>query len=334
MSLPLPFPASTITLDYGDTDRPYSAWSPHQGTDFSSRSQGVVAGATIRASATGVVHRAGWETGEQSPTMDRPNKNAGNSIDVDYPSAGVRVRYMHRPTSSPSPAAGDRVTEGASLGVVGDTGYVTAAHLHMETWDLATGRRVNPANYFDFTRVVDSSATAGRSASPFDPEEDDMTVQQYEDLMWEIACTRPIKLYALVNDKGEGGWIWMGPSGRWWVVPSGEYAALVAAEKLSQPRPVRAIQQNELDFISNQLLGGLVPDPKNDYNAETQLEHILTLDDATVKKLAASIAEVPVTVSGTQLQQIADAAAKGAEEGGAEGAKAAISGLSFVVTAA
>lgn len=174
--LPLPFPASTITLDYGDTDRPYSAWSPHQGTDFSSRSQGVVAGATIRASATGVVHRAGWETGEQTPTMDRPNKNAGNSIDVDYPSAGVRVRYMHRPTSSPSPAAGDRVTEGASLGVVGDTGYVTAAHLHMETWDLATGRRVNPANYFDFTRTVTTGQTADDGATPFPlPEEADMS---------------------------------------------------------------------------------------------------------------------------------------------------------------
>ena len=51
-------------------------------------------------------------------------------------------------------------------------------------------------------------------------------------------------------------------------------------------------------------------------------------------KLAASIAEVPVTVSGAQLQQIAYAAAKGAEEGSAAGAKAAISGLSFVVTAA
>lgn len=50
--------------------------------------------------------------------------------------------------------------------------------------------------------------------------------------------------------------------------------------------------------------------------------------------LITAIAEVPVTVSWAQLQQIADAAAKGAEEGGAAGAKAAISGLPFGVTAA
>ena len=333
MSLPIPFPASTISLAYGAVDGEfYTFSSPHQGTDFSSRSQGVTAGTAIRASGPGRVVRSGVGPSGVSTSIDRPNNLAGNAIDVDY--GDFIARYMHRQWDSPSPAVGSVTAEGTLLGVIGDTGLVSGAHLHMETWSKATGRRVNPANYFDFTRVVDSSATAGRSASPFDPEEDDMTVQQYEDLMWEIACTRPIKLYALVNDKGEGGWIWMGPSGRWWIVPSGEYAALVAAEKLSQPRPVRAIQQNELDFISNQLLGGLVPDPKNDYKAETQLEHILTLDDATVKKLAASIAEVPVTVSGAQLQQIADAAAKGAEEGGAAGAKAAISGLSFVVTAA
>lgn len=334
MSLPIPFPASTISLAYGAVDGEFYRFSsPHQGTDFSSRSQGVTAGTPFRASGPGRVVRSGVGPSGVSPSIDRPNNLAGNSIDVDY--GDFIARYMHRPYDSPSPSVGAATVEGTMLGVVGATGLGDGgAHLHMETWDKRTGRRVNPANYFDFTRVVDSSATARGSASPFDPEEDDMTVQQYEDLMWEIACTRPIKLYALVNDKGEGGWIWMGPSGRWWVVPSGEYAALVAAEKLSQPRPVRAIQQNELDFISKQLLGGLVPDSKTDYNAETQLEHILTLDDATVKKLAASIAEVPVTVSGAQLQQIADAAAKGAEEGGAAGAKAAISGLSFVVTAA
>ncbi len=181
--LPLPFPASTITLDYGDTDTPYSAWSPHQGIDFSSRSKGVVAGAVIHASGDGVVHRSGWETGEQTPTMDRPNKNAGNSIDVDYLAAGVRVRYMHRPADTPSPAAGDTVTEGTGLGVIGDTGYVTAAHLHMETWQLATGRRVSPWLYF--TR----DQTAGTDARPFEPKEwDEMaTEKQIEDAAYRGA---------------------------------------------------------------------------------------------------------------------------------------------------
>lgn len=331
--LPIPFPASTISFAYGAVDGEYYTFSsPHQGTDFSSRSQGVTAGKVFRASGVGRVVRSGVGPEGVSPSIDRPNSLAGNSIDVDY--GDFVARYMHRPWDSPSPSVGAATVEGTLLGTIGDTGLGSGAHLHMETWSKATGRRVNPANYFDFTRVVNGSAAAGGDATAFNPEEDDMTAQQYEDLMWEIACNRPIKLYALVDDQGAGGWVWVGPSGRWWIVPSGEYAALVAAEKLSQPRPIRAIQQNELDFISRQLLGGLVPDSKTDYKAETQLEHILTLDDAMVKKLVASIAEVPVTVSGAQLQQIADAAAKGAEEGGAAGAKAAISGLSFVVTAA
>ena len=33
--LPLPFPAKTISLDYGATKPPYSAASPHNGIDFS-----------------------------------------------------------------------------------------------------------------------------------------------------------------------------------------------------------------------------------------------------------------------------------------------------------
>lgn len=169
--LPLPFPAATISLDYGAVDGEYYTFSsPHQGTDFSSRSQGVVAGSVIRASGPGVVTRSGVGPEGVSPSIARPNEKAGNSIDVDY--GDVLVRYMHRPTDSPSPAPGDRVTEGTSLGVIGATGLVSAAHLHMETWSKTTGRRVDPANYFDFTRTVTTSTPQGDTARPF--EEDDM----------------------------------------------------------------------------------------------------------------------------------------------------------------
>lgn len=168
--LPLPFPASTISLNYGDTKKPYSSSSPHNGIDFSSHSQGVVAGATIRASGPGVVVRSGWEKGTASPTMGRPNKNAGNSIDVLYPDEHVIVRYMHRPADSPSPAVGTPVSEGTTLGVVGATGYVTAPHLHMETWDTRTGRRVSPWTYF--ARAQTAASTAKPFTPPPEPEED------------------------------------------------------------------------------------------------------------------------------------------------------------------
>lgn len=183
--LPLPFTAGAIALDYGDTDYPYSVSSPHNGLDFSSSSRGIVAGCVIRASGDGVVHRSGWELGSQSPTIDRPNVNAGNSIDVDYPAYGVRVRYMHRPRGCASPEAGDPVAFGSPLGVIGATGYVFGAHLHMETWDLATGRRVSPWLFFTRDHYVGDGSAADDGGTPFNPptpgtptqsEEDDMNV--------------------------------------------------------------------------------------------------------------------------------------------------------------
>lgn len=169
--LPLPFPAASISLPYGAVDgKFYTASSPHQGTDFSSRSRGVVAGSVIRASGSGVVIRQGVGPAGVTPTMARPNSLSGNSIDVDY---GTTItRYMHRPFDSPTVPTGTRVVEGTAIGVIGATGLVDAAHLHMETWDKRTGRRVNPAVFFDFARTVTTSAAAGGNAAPF--EEDDM----------------------------------------------------------------------------------------------------------------------------------------------------------------
>lgn len=174
MSLPIPFPASTISLEYGAIDgKYYTVGSPHQGTDFSSRSQGVVAGAAFRASGSGVVKRTGYGPAGVTPSIDRPNSLSGNSIDVDY--GNVIVRYMHRPLNSPSPAQGDKVVEGSVLGVIGNTGLSSAPHLHMETWDKKTKRRVNPANFFDFTRTASANATSATESEPLNqPLEDDM----------------------------------------------------------------------------------------------------------------------------------------------------------------
>ena len=177
MTLPIPFPASTISLPYGAVDgKYYTAGSPHRGTDFSSRSQGVVAGTVFRASGDGVVTRSGVGPVGVTPSMTRPNSLAGNSIDVDY--GDVIVRYMHRPTGSPSPAEGDLVVLGSPLGVVGSTGQVSAAHLHMETWDKATGLRVDPARFFDFTWHVGDGQTASANAAPFDADPGVQTIEE------------------------------------------------------------------------------------------------------------------------------------------------------------
>lgn len=175
--LPIPFPASTISLAYGAIDGEYYTFaSPHQGTDFSSRSQGVTEGTVIRASGPGRVVRQGVGPVGVSPSIDRPNSLAGNSIDVDY--GDFIARYMHRTYTSPSPATGAETVEGTELGEIGSTGLSGGPHLHLETWDKRTGRRVDPENYFDFSRTVGEGSPAGGNARPFTPaaseEDDDM----------------------------------------------------------------------------------------------------------------------------------------------------------------
>ena len=171
--LPLPFTRDAISLDYGVIDYEfYYPGSPHQGVDFSSRSRGISAGTTIPASGEGRVTRSGVGPRGVSPDINRPNNLSGNSIDVDY--GPVVVRYMHRPYDSHSPAPGDRVYLGSSLGVIGSSGQVSAPHLHMETWDKSSGRRVDPRGFFDYSRYVGDGSPSYSSSTNTQVETDDM----------------------------------------------------------------------------------------------------------------------------------------------------------------
>ena len=319
--LPLPFPASTISLVYGAVDGKYYTFSsPHQGTDFSSRSQGVTAGTVFRASGPGVVVRSGVGRGGVSPSMSRPNSLAGNSIDVDY--GDVIVRYMHRPYDSPSPAKGDRVAEGSALGVIGSTGLSGGAHLHMETWDKRTGRRVDPANYFDFARVVAAGAASGGAARPFTPEseEDDMyDTDAQKALFAKIeAETRPFKTYQLGS-----GLILVGDGGATYAIPSQAYQDLLIAQGLTSATVQRVLDPNELAFIQG-LRGKLSPDPR-----DVQVQAILELTEEDAKRIAANLPAPVLTLTQTQLDAISAAVA--GKTGDA--VKTALEGLSFVVKA-
>ncbi|MEZ5165465.1 MAG: M23 family metallopeptidase [Acidimicrobiales bacterium] len=66
------------------------------------------------------------------------NNRAGTYIEIDY--GDVTVRYIHLVEGSiPSGLAeiGSRVRTGDLIGLLGDTGRVTAPHLHLEYWDSA-----------------------------------------------------------------------------------------------------------------------------------------------------------------------------------------------------
>lgn len=176
-----------------------------------------------------------------------------------------------------------------------------------------------------------TTAGGGTAPAPNPSGEDDMTAEQYNAMMWELACNRPIKMYHLVEADGSGGWVWVGPTGKAWIVPNPQYAVLADAQKISQVRPVRSMDRNEFHFLTSQLLPNTNPIA---IAAEAELDRIVALDADTVAKIVEGIGEntLPVALNDAQLAAVTAAALNGAKAGGEDGAKAAIAGLSFVVS--
>jgi len=105
---------------------------PHEGID-------VVApmGSPIEAPAAGVVTDAGWESGY------------GNTVTIDH-GYGVVTKFAH--ASKLLVRAGQRVSRGQRIALVGNTGLATGPHLHYEVH--VNGRPVDPLKYVLPDRVV------------------------------------------------------------------------------------------------------------------------------------------------------------------------------------
>lgn len=97
----------------------------HKGIDIARPSD-----RTIKAADNGVVVSAGWGGGY------------GNKIVIDHQN-GFRTLYGHM--SSLKVKAGQTVSKGASIGVMGATGDATGVHLHFEVYK--NGSLVNPLSY-------------------------------------------------------------------------------------------------------------------------------------------------------------------------------------------
>lgn len=97
----------------------------HSGVDLA-----AAAGTPVRATADGVVARAGWAGGY------------GLLVAISHSSA-MTTRYGHMSRLAVSP--GDRVRKNDVIGYVGSTGRSTGPHLHYEV--LVNGRAVNPMSY-------------------------------------------------------------------------------------------------------------------------------------------------------------------------------------------
>ena len=99
---------------------------PHQGVDITAPH-----GTPIQAAAKGRVRFAGRDG------------DFGLSIEIDH-GHGVVTRYAH--TSKMVVKAGQVVTRGEVIGMVGSTGLAVGPHLHYEV--LVNGKPTNPRNWF------------------------------------------------------------------------------------------------------------------------------------------------------------------------------------------
>lgn len=164
---------------------------------------------------------------------------------------------------------------------------------------------------------------AGYTYRAFEEDDDMYDTNAEQALFAKIeAETRPYKTYQLGT-----GLILIGDGGATYTIPNGDYQALLIAQGLTSAHVQRIIDGNELAFIQK-VRGALSPDPR-----DAQVQAVLDLTEDDAARIAAAIPAPVLTLTASQVEALAKASADGAREGGFEGAKAAIAGLSFVVTA-
>jgi len=122
----VPVPGAPVTSPYGYRIHPiYGTSRLHTGIDY-----GADEGTPIRAAADGVVVSAGWYGGY------------GNATIIDH-GGGIATLYGHQ--SAMSVSAGQKVTQGQTIGRVGCTGDCTGPHVHFEV--RLNGDPVDPGPY-------------------------------------------------------------------------------------------------------------------------------------------------------------------------------------------
>ncbi|MBQ7033125.1 MAG: peptidoglycan DD-metalloendopeptidase family protein [Clostridia bacterium] len=123
-----PTPSTTyVTSPFGTRFHPVQKrYKTHTGIDI-----GAGSGASIVSAESGTVLRAGWNSGY------------GNYVVVDH-GGGVQTLYGH--CSALLVSAGQSVSRGEQIALVGSTGVSTGPHLHFEV--LINGEYTDPMAYF------------------------------------------------------------------------------------------------------------------------------------------------------------------------------------------
>lgn len=99
----------------------------HKGLDYAGKE-----GDPVIATGSGVV------------TWSGPRSGYGNLVEIDHGN-GLRTRYAHNKENTVR--AGDVVTRGQLIALMGSTGRSTGVHVHYEV--LIQGQRVDPAGYIN-----------------------------------------------------------------------------------------------------------------------------------------------------------------------------------------
>ena len=110
-----PLEFSRITSGFGGRINPiHNTWQQHKGIDY-----GAPTGTRIRATGDGVIEFAGKQGGY------------GNVVVVRHQGRFTTL-YAHMSAFGPGVTKGARVSQGETIGFVGQTGWATGPHLHYE----------------------------------------------------------------------------------------------------------------------------------------------------------------------------------------------------------
>lgn len=119
----------TITSGYGKRTSPTTGASTnHKGLDI------VLTDKNIPSVTSGTVSYVGY------------SNSAGNYIKIKQ-NDGTTATYMHMASPS-SLSVGDKVSEGQTVGIMGNTGISTGTHLHIQFED-DNGTVLDPVAYFE-----------------------------------------------------------------------------------------------------------------------------------------------------------------------------------------
>jgi murein DD-endopeptidase MepM/ murein hydrolase activator NlpD len=133
-AIPAGFPTSgRITSKFGARFGPSGRFEQHTGWDIATST-----GTPVTVTAPGIVETAGWT-----------NIGYGFHIIVNH-GYGYRTLYGH--LSRVLVNAGDRVTLGQRIGLVGSTGYSSGPHLHYEV--RVGGVPISPGPYLNRARPI------------------------------------------------------------------------------------------------------------------------------------------------------------------------------------